>query len=207
MRHWRSNSSASPDRRSRRASPRTARSANPPSRPTRLSDRSGGEAYRQRFDRAQEVRVGVDRLVQYFDLQIAVQDFLPEDAQLKFGETVAEAAVNTEAEGEVLARAGAIGDQVIRVLDRLLVAVPRDVPDHDLVSLLDRLAADFRILERGAPHMDHRGLPADDLGHEARDQRRVVPNFAQLVRVLAYAPDAARHRVAGRVVPADEKED
>jgi hypothetical protein len=158
-------------------------------------------------DRAQEVRVGVDRLVRYLDLQIAVQDFLPQDAQLQFGETVAEAAVNTEAEGEVLARAGAIGDQRIRVLDRLLVAVPRDVPDHDLVALLDRLAANLGIIERSAPHMDHRCLPADDLGYEAGDQPGIFAHFAPFVRILAQPPDPARHRVAGRVVPADEEQD
>jgi len=107
----------------------------------------------------------------------------------------------------MLARAGAVGDQGIRVLDRLLVAVAGDVPNHDLVALLDRLAANLGILERGAPHMDHRGLPPYDLRHQARDQPGIFVHFAELVRVLAEAPDAAGHRVPGRVVPADEKED
>jgi hypothetical protein len=134
-------------------------------------------------------------------------DLLPQDAQLQLGQAVAEAAVNAEAEGEVLARAGAVGDQGVRVLDRLLVTVARDVPDHDLVALLDRLAANLGIIERSAPHMDHRRLPADDLGYQARDQPGVFAHFAQLVRILAQPPDAARHRVAGRVVAADEEQD
>jgi hypothetical protein len=106
-----------------------------------------------------------------------VEDLLPQDAQLQFRQPVAEAAVDAEAKRHVLARAGAVDDKAVRVLDRLLVAVCRDVPDHDLVAHLDPFGADFRILERGAPHVDHRALPADDLRHQARDERAFSRNL------------------------------
>ena len=52
----------------------------------------------------------------------------------------------------------------------LLVAVARDVPHDDLVALLDGLAAELEVAERGAAHVGHRALPADDLRHRAVQQ-------------------------------------
>ena len=107
----------------------------------------------------------------------------------------------------MLARPRAVGDQPVRLGDRILVAIAGDVPDHDLVAFLDRPAADLGILGRGAPHMDDRSLPADNLGNEAWDQPAIGAHLRVLLGIAAEPPDAARHRVAGRVVAADQEQD
>ena len=149
-------------------------------------------SHRQRADRVQEVRVGVDRLVQHLDLQVAAQHLLPQDAQLQLGQAVAQAAMDAEAERHVLARPLAIDDELVRLLDLLLVAVARDVPDHHLVAGLDLLAADLGVLQRGAAHVDHRRLPADDLRDRAGDQIRDSRAASGTDRGSGSAPAARR---------------
>ena len=90
--------------------------------------------------------------------------------------------------------------------DRLLVAIAGDVPHHHLVALADRLAADLAIGQRGAPHVHHRRLPADDLRHQARDQAGVVAQLAILVGIVVQRPHAARDRIARRLVAADDQQ-
>ena len=58
---------------------------------------SGGDAYGQRPDRMQEVRIRIDRLIKYLDLQVLLQHFLPQDLELHLRQAVAQAAVNAEA--------------------------------------------------------------------------------------------------------------
>ena len=70
------------------------------------------------------------------DLGEALQDLFPDDAQLQLGQAVADAAVDAEAEREVLARPLAVDDVGVRVVDHLVVAVARDVPHDDLVARL-----------------------------------------------------------------------
>ena len=71
--------------------------------------------------------VGVDplRLVHHLDHWKALQDLLPKDRQLHLGEAVTNAPMDTEAEGEMLPRPRAVDDELVRPLDRLLVAVTR----------------------------------------------------------------------------------
>ena len=92
-------------------------------------------------------------------------------------------------------------------LDRLLVAVARDVPHHDAVALLDLLAADLGVDQRGAPHMRQRRLPADHLRHHGVDQRRIVAQLLVLVGMLVQRQHRAAHGVAGGVVAADDQQD
>ncbi len=75
------------------------------------------------------------------DLRKPRQEFFPEYAQLQFGQAVADAAVDAEAEGQVLAGPLAVDDVGVRVLDHLIVPVAGRVPHDDLVALPDRLAA------------------------------------------------------------------
>ena len=58
----------------------------------------------------------------------------------------------------------------MRILDGVLVAIARDEPHRHLVALPDRLAAELEIRQRGASQVQHRRVPADDLGHQARHQ-------------------------------------
>ena len=85
--------------------------------------------------------------------------------QLHLGQAVADAAVDAEAERQVLARPLAVDDEGVGVLDHGLVAVARDVPHDHLVARLDGLAAELDVARRGAAHVGQRRLPADDLRH------------------------------------------
>ena len=66
--------------------------------------------------------IGVDALGLARDLDAAeaFEDFFPENAQLQFREPVADAAMDAEAEGEMLARTRPVDDELLRALDRRL---------------------------------------------------------------------------------------
>src|ERR1700761_4692799 len=98
-----------------------------------------------------------------------LEDFFPDDLELQLGKADSDAAMDAEAERQMRARPGAIDQEFVGTLDRLLVAVARDVPHDDLVALPDLLAAEFEVGKRGAAHMGERRLPADHLRHEAVD--------------------------------------
>ena len=137
----------------------------------------------------------------------ALQDFLPDDAELHLGEAVAHATVNAEAEGQMLAGALTIDHQLVRVRDYVLVAVARDIPHGNLVALPDLLAAQLVILQGGTAHMGERRLPAYDFGNHVRDQRRVRLQLAVLLRELVERIETAGDRVTRCVVAADDEED
>src|SRR5262249_14880788 len=99
--------------------------------------RSGGDAYRQIADRVQEIGVSINRLVLHFDLQIAAQYFLPQDLQLHFRQAIAQTAMDAKAKRHMLARASAIDNEFVWLVDVFLIAIARDVPDHHLVAGLD----------------------------------------------------------------------
>ena len=67
------------------------------------------------------------RLADHLDPLEAPQDLLPQDLQLQLRQAVADAAMDAEAEGEMLARPLAVDDEALRLLDRLRVAVAGDV--------------------------------------------------------------------------------
>src|SRR5205823_12666407 len=100
--------------------------------------------------------VGIDALRRSHDLddRITLHDLFPQNAQLQLREAIADAAMDAEAEGQMLPRPCAIDDEVVRVLDRVWIAVARDVPHDDLVALFDGFAADLAIGRRGTAHMD-----------------------------------------------------
>src|SRR3546814_10331847 len=70
-----------------------------------------------------------------------------------------------------MARILAVDDEPVSPVDDRFVAVARQVPHHDLVALLDLLAANLPVLQRSAAHVSQRRLPADDFRHHAGDQR------------------------------------
>src|SRR6185437_10840670 len=76
------------------------------------SSRLRRDAHRHRLEALHEVRVHPLRLADHLDLREAAQDLLPHDAQLHLGQPHADAAMDAEAEGDVLARPLAIDDEL-----------------------------------------------------------------------------------------------
>ena len=74
-----------------------------------------GNAHRQVGDAMHEGRVDALRLAHHLDRREALQDLFPDDLQLHLGQAVADAAVDAEAEGQVLARPLAVDDEGVRV--------------------------------------------------------------------------------------------
>src|ERR1700733_9297994 len=125
------------------------------------SARLAGNSYRQRLVAMDEIRVGPLRLIDDLDRLEALQDFLPHDPQLQFGEAQTEAAVNPEAEGDVVARVVPLDDEIIGVLEHVFVAVAREVPHNAFLALLDRFTGDLGVGQRRAAPMRERRLAAD----------------------------------------------
>src|ERR1700740_1948239 len=86
----------------------------------------------------------------HLDIVEALEDLFPDNLELQLGKADADAAVDAEAERQMRAWPRAIDQELVGALDRLLVAVARDVPHHDLVALLDLLAAELGVLKCGA---------------------------------------------------------
>src|ERR1700681_2081774 len=168
---------------------------------------SAGDANRQGLVALDEARIYQLGLADHLNLVEPLQDFFPDYLQLKLGQSEPNAAMNAEAEGDVGTRPGPVNDEGVRTLDELLVAAARDVPHHDLVTFLDLPAAELEVLERGPANMRQWRLPADHLRHETVDQRRTSPQLAVLIRILVQRVDAARQRVAGGIVAADDQQD
>src|SRR6185437_836974 len=168
---------------------------------------SGRYAYRKGFVALDEAGIDSLRLADYLDPVEPLQHLLPDDLQLQFRKPHADAAVDAEAEREMIAGARPVDDELPGTIDHFLVAVARDVPHHHAVALFNLLAADFSVLQGRAAHMRKRRLPADHLGHHGVDQIRVFAQLLVLVRVLVQRQHRAGHGVAGRVVAADDEQD
>src|SRR5271167_4315860 len=80
-------------------------------------------AHRQRPDPMDEVRINALPRAHDLDHRVALEDLFPQDAQLQFGEPIADAAMDAEAEGEVLPRARAVDDEFIRGIDCFGIAI------------------------------------------------------------------------------------
>jgi hypothetical protein len=107
--------------------------------------------HRQRGDPVNEL---IDRWLLHH--HPALQYLLPQDAEMHLGQPIADAPMNPEPERQVLTRPRAIHQELVRPVDRVFVAVARDVPHAHLVALADLLAADLRIRQRGSPHVHDR---------------------------------------------------
>src|SRR5262249_29613247 len=95
---------------------------------------------RQRADAADEVGIETARRARDLELEVALQDLLPQNFQLHFRQSIADAAMDAGAEGQMLARLGPPDHKALGPLDRGLVTVARHVPHHHLVALPDRPA-------------------------------------------------------------------
>ena len=154
-----------------------------------------------------EIGLGAHRFAHHLYARETLEDLLPQHGELQFSQTIADAAVNAEAEGDVLARPRTVDDETVGLLDRIRIAVAGQVPHHHLVALADLLAGEFDVGQRGATHVRQWRLPADDLGYQACHQRRVVGEFGVLVRMAVQRKQAAADRIARGVVAADDEQD
>src|SRR5947208_11327121 len=126
-----------------------------------FSRASAGDAHWQGFVAFDKTGIHPLRFANHLNIVEALQDFLPDDLQLQLGQPEPDATMNPEAERDVGARPGPVDDELVGAIDRLFVAVARDVPHHDLVTLLELFAAELYVLERGPAHMRQGRLPAD----------------------------------------------
>src|SRR4051812_7081857 len=108
-----------------------------------------GDTHRQVLVTLNEARIHPLGLAEHFYVIEALKDFFPDYLQLQLSKPDPHATVDTEAERQMLARPGAVDDEVVRAFDHFLIAVPRNVPHHHLIALSDPLAADFDIFKRG----------------------------------------------------------
>ena len=155
-----------------------------------------------------EARIHPLGLADHLDLVEALEDLFPDDLQLQLGEPHADAAVDAEAERQMRARPRAVDDEVVGTLDRLLVAVARDVPHHDLVALLDLSCRGTR-----SPASAVRRICASGVCQRITSGTK-LSSSAGFSRSFSYWSgcwlqriDAARHGVAGGVVAADDQQD
>ena len=129
--------------------------------------------------------------------------------QLHAGQVGAEAEVRRRRRRTRCARSGQRSmSKRERIVEHLLVAVGRDVPDDDLVALLDLLAVDLGVGRGGAAEVEHRRRPAQDLLDRAVE--RAVGVVAQQPRTARGScmqrPHAARGGVAGGLVAGDREQ-
>src|SRR5689334_18847816 len=95
------------------------------------------DAYRHRLVAFDEVRAHAAGLADHLDALEALQDLLPHHLQLHLCEPLADATMDAEAEGDVLARPGAIDHELVWSVDHIVIAVAGDVPHNDLVAFAD----------------------------------------------------------------------
>src|ERR1700748_3430641 len=91
-----------------------------------MTDRSIHYPHRQRADAADEIRIEPLHRPCNLETQIALQDLLPEDAELLLGEAVADAAMDAGAKGQMLPHLRPLDDELVGALDLVIVAVAGD---------------------------------------------------------------------------------
>src|SRR5215469_11672266 len=155
---------------------------------------------------ADEIGVEAFRRSHHNDVEIAGEYLLPKDPQLQIRQTVANTAMNAGSIGEMLAGLRAVDDEFVGALDYALVAIARHVPHNDLIASADMLAGELDIASRRSAHVNDRSLVAYCLRHEARHESGVALELRELARILREREEASRHRIACRVVSADDKQ-
>ena len=109
------------------------------------------------------------------------------------------------AEGEMLPGFDTIDDEFVWPRDLFLVSIAGDVPHHHLVAFGDVAAGQFDIVTRGAAHVQHRCVIADDFGNEIRDQLAPRADQPELLGVFDQRHQPAAHGIARGVVATDDQ--
>ena len=80
----------------------------------------------------------------------------------------------TITKGGMRAGMGSVDDELICVFYVIFIAVARDIPHSQSVTLLDLLATQGGVFHSCTCHMGQRRLPTDDFRYHFRDQARVL---------------------------------
>src|SRR5579863_2166455 len=75
------------------------------------------DANLHRRDAAQQIGVGARWRFQHLDHREALEHLFPQDGELELGEPVADTTMNAEAEGEMLAGARTVDQELVGALD------------------------------------------------------------------------------------------
>ena len=116
-------------------------------------------------------------------------------------------AVDAVAEGDMAASVLAREIELVGVLEHLLVAIGRQIPQNDLLAFLDGLAEHLGVLGAGTPHMRQRSLHAEHFLHRIGDHVGVLLEQLALLGVFVELVDEAAHRIARGVVAAHDQQD
>src|SRR5258708_5052035 len=99
---------------------------------------------------------------------------------------------------------GAFNVEAIRILEGLLVAIPRGEPQRELVTLADRLASHNGVARGNARDMSYRTAPAQNLFNRRRHHRWIVQQLGALGGMLDQREQSARDRIAGGLESTDD---
>jgi hypothetical protein len=139
------------------------------------------------------------------DDEIAREDLLQHDRDLRAREAGAEAVVDTVAEREVRVRI-ARDVEAERIREDALVAIRGRVPVRDLVAGADRLAGQRHVARRGAAVVGGGARPAQDLFDGTGHEPPVGAQRAHLLRMLREREHTAGDRVARGLGAGDEQQ-
>src|SRR5262249_21176462 len=107
----------------------------------------------------------------------------------------------------MLPRVLAIDDETVRILDHFFIAVARNVPHDNLVTLADTLPPNYSVLNSGPAHVRKRRLVTDNLGNRTGNEGGIIPKPLQLIWILVHEPKPPGDRVARGIVTADNQKD
>ena len=111
--------------------------------------------------------------------------------------------MGAETEGQVTVRV-AIDPEVLRIAEHRLVEVRRFEHQHDLLAGFQRRAVELGVGGQRAAHVLHRRRPAQHLLDRPGQQIRLRHERLPLIAVTQQLLGAARQRVAGGLVAADQ---
>src|SRR2546430_1941048 len=118
----------------------------------------------------------------------------------------AETEVDAKAEGDVPV-VSTRDIQTVRVREVCRVAVGRADRGHDHRALRERAAVDLDVGGRDARRPLHRAVVPQQLLHRALNQRRIVPQTPELVRMAQEGQQPVADQVDGRLMAGDEEQD
>jgi hypothetical protein len=91
-----------------------------------------------------------------FNHRKAFQNLFPQNDELHFRQAIPDAAMDPKAKRQVMARPGAIDNEMIWPIDRFFITITGDIPHNDFVTGADALAAELGVRHGGAAHMHDR---------------------------------------------------
>ena len=110
------------------------------------------------------------------------------------------------AEGDVPPRVAPRRIETRSVPKDALIAIAREIPQHDAIALAQLLTRQVGIGSAGAAHVRDGRLPADRLLRGIGDQRAIGTQRLERLREKRAGVDETAHRVARGIVAADDEQ-